>query len=73
MGSDIVTEGGGYTGEGSTLTSGGVDDDKRSVGHEKGIEMADGLAMTCSSLTVDARDRMDDKWLCRRIEQGRTG
>lgn len=77
VGSDTVTHGGGNTGEGSTLTSGGVDDDKGSVGHEQGIEVADGLAMTCSSLTVDAREERENKnrtgfWLCRRIDQGRS-
>lgn len=61
MGSDIVSYGAGYTGEGSTLASGGVDDDKGSVGHEKGIEMDCLSEMTCSSLTVDARDTVNNK------------
>ena len=60
MGSDIIANGGGYTGEGGTLASGGVDDDKRSIGHEQKLELVDGLAMTCSSSTVDARGGMDD-------------
>ena len=77
MGSNTVTHGGGNTGEGSTLTSGGVDDDKGSVGHEQGIELADDLAMTCSSWTVNAREKMENKnrtgfWLCRCIDQGRS-
>lgn len=77
VGSDTVTHGAGNTGKGSTLTSGGVDDDKGSVGHEQGIELANGLAMTCSSLTVDAREEMENKnrtgfWLCRHIDQGRS-
>lgn len=78
VGADIVAYGRGNAGEGSTLASGGVDDDEGLVGHEKAMELKDLGMMTCSSSNKDARDTMGDKdrtgfstW--RDIEQECTG